>query len=162
MLTLDKLIPEPAQRPQILAEVHSKGHAGVRAVVEEVYNRGFWWQGLRQDVERLVGSRSACQNKNKTKTLVIRHGYHPLCSPAVLEVGDLLDLFSSYVWMRPLKTKGAEETAHQLLLWIADWGPPRILIMNGNAVAVDDFDWEAWLKDNDVESWIPRCEGAHC
>jgi len=154
MLTLGKLIPEPAQRPQILAEVHSKGHAGVRAVVEEVYNRGFWWQGLRQDVERLVGSCSACQ-----KHSVIRHGYHPLRSPAVLEVGDLLDLFSSYVWMRPLKTKGAEETAHQLLLWIADWGPPRIL--NGNAVAVDNFDWEAWLKDNDVESWIPRCEGAH-
>jgi len=28
--------------------------------------------------------------------------------------------------------------------------------LNGNAVAVDDFDWEAWLKDNDVESWIPE------
>lgn len=132
MLTLGKLIPEPAQRPQILADVHSKGHAGVRAVVEEVYKRGFWWQGLRQDVERLVGSCSACQ-----RHAVIRHGCHPLRPPAAPEVGDwiqidlvamptsltgysyiltLIDLFSSYVWMRPLKTKAAEETAHQLLL----------------------------------------------
>ena len=39
----------------------------------------------------------------------------------------IIDLFTSFVLTRPLKTKSQEEVAANLVQILADWGPPRIL-----------------------------------
>ena len=40
----------------------------------------------------------------------------------------IVDLFTSYCITRPLKTKGADEVAQNLLQIIGDWGPPKIFM----------------------------------
>jgi len=79
---------------------------------------------------------------------VVKHGYHPLKSPQAILPNDwwqvdlvvmptslnqysyilvVIDLFTSFVLTRPLKTKSAQETALELLKIVGDFGPPKII-----------------------------------
>jgi transposase InsO family protein len=144
MRSLGKSIPAESERVGVIQRAHSEGHFGVRAVVEKIYNAfNLWWPSLREDVQNVLRSCSTCQKYD-----VIKRGYHPPRSPNVTLPGDwwqidlihmptslngysyvlvIIDLFTSFVLTRPLKTKSAQETAHSLLQVWGDWGPPKIV-----------------------------------
>ena len=144
MRLLGKRIPPEEQRIQILQKAHEQGHYGERALIDEVYNRqNMWWPELRKDALKVVNSCTQCQRYNVTK-----QGYHPQRSPAAMMPGDawqvdlmelptslegyshvlcVLDLFTSYLLTRPLKTKSAEEVTKNLFELMCEWGPPRTL-----------------------------------
>ena len=102
-----------------------------------------WWPSLRNDLAHHVGNCDSCQ-----RYTIVKKGYHPYQSqqadlPLDLWQLDLIelpvsrqgyryglviiDLFTSYVITRPLKSKTAEEVAHQLLTIFGDWGPPKAI-----------------------------------
>jgi len=141
MRSLGKSIPAESERVGVIRRAHSEGHFGVRAVVEKIYNAfNLWWPSLREDVQNVLRSCSTCQKYD-----VIKRGYHPPRSPNVTLPGDwwqidlihmptslngysyvlvIIDLFTSFVLTRPLKTKSAQETAHSLLQRKKEIYPP--------------------------------------
>lgn len=144
MRTLGKTIPPESERVGIIRSAHSKGHLGVKSVVERIYNHDkLWWPAMRRDVETELAKCSMCQKHNAHK-----RGYHPPHSPDVALPGDwwqmdlihmqtslngfsyilvIVDLFTSYALTRALRTASAEEVASQLYQVMADWGPPKII-----------------------------------
>lgn len=144
MRSLGKSIPAESERLGVIKQAHSEGHFGVRAVVDKIYNAfNLWWPSLRDDVENTLRSCDTCQRYD-----VVKRGYHPLRSPEVAMPCDwwqidlvhmpeslnghkyvlvVIDLFTSFVMTRPLKTKTAEETAHNLLQIWSEFGPPKIV-----------------------------------
>ena len=141
---LGKAIPPVNQRDGILQKAHLQGHYGEKAVIDLVYNQwGYWWPSLRRDALSILARCPQCQRYN-----VAVKGYHPPKSPTAFMPGDhwqidvmelptsvngfshvlcVLDVFTSYLLTRPMKTKSAEETAQNLLTLIADWGPPKVI-----------------------------------
>ena len=141
---IGKTMPEESQRKGLVARAHSQGHFSEKVVVDLIYHTwNYWWPTLRKDVLDSVSRCTQCQRYN-----IGKYGYHPLRSPTAMLPGDwwqmdlieldtstngynyvlcVVDLFSSYLVTRPLKTRTAEETAQALLALIADWGPPKIL-----------------------------------
>jgi len=144
MRTLGKSIPAESERSNVIHRVHAAGHYGVRTVVETIYNtNNMWWPGMREDVQKALQTCTVCQKYD-----VVKHGYHPLKSPQAILPNDwwqvdlvvmptslnqysyilvVIDLFTSFVLTRPLKTKSAQETALELLKIVGDFGPPKII-----------------------------------
>ena len=144
MSLLGKTIPKDDQRITLIDRAHSQGHYSEVVLVDLIYNKwNFWWPSLRADVRHRTATCSQCQRYNVTQ-----HGYHPQSSPTAFMPGDwwqldimelpvsvngyshvlcILDLFTSYLITRPMKTKSREETAKLLYEVICDWGPPKIV-----------------------------------
>jgi len=141
---LGRKIPEPSEREKIVKDAHIRGHYGINAVVNYIYNdRMLWWKDMAKDVKEHLGNCQPCQRHEIHKL-----GYHPMRSPIPGGPMDwvqidlihmptttdgnsyilvVVDLFTSFVITRPLRTKSAGETAAELLkIWL-EFGAPRIL-----------------------------------
>jgi len=142
---LGKTIPPASEREAILDEAHQLAHKGFHALIKTLYlERDLWWPTLRADVQRVVSHCDACQ-----KFTIHKHGFHPARSPTAWLPMDFLqidlclslpltgvgyryalvviDLFTGFVWIRPLFSKSAREVAEQLYRIFGDFGVPRIL-----------------------------------
>jgi transposase InsO family protein len=138
-------MPLPNERPALLARAHALGHLGVTALHRHLYHLGYWWPGMRIDVERLVASCDECLRYNIGKT-----GYHPLRprNPAAILPGDhwqidlakfprsrdgfchclvIVDMFTGFIILRALEHESAEAVARALWETICLIGPPRYL-----------------------------------
>lgn len=139
-----EIVTSPDLRTETIRQVHAEGHYGIKTVVEKIYHDLHrWWPEMHKDVAAQIGACASCQ-----KYTVSKRGFHPLRSPEAALPGDwwqidlihlptsvngysyilvIIDLFTSYVLTRALKTRTAEETASHLLQIWADWGPPKIM-----------------------------------
>jgi transposase InsO family protein len=155
MRSLGKSIPAESERRAIVERVHAEGHYGVRTVVEKIYNHyNYWWPTLKRDTQELLKVCSTCQRFD-----VVKRGYHPMRSPDVAlphewcqcdlihmptsvngyqYILTIIDLFTSYLLTRPLKTATAAEVAMNLYQVWADWGPPRILQSDSGSEFVNE------------------------
>ena len=178
MRLLGKTVPPAAKRDELITKAHNQGHYGEQAIVDMIYNNwGFWWPTLRRDALRAVRQCTQCQRHNITTK-----GYHPMRSPTAFMPGDhwqldlmelptsingyshvlcVLDLFTSYLLTRPLKTKSAEETAQALLALIGDWGPPKV-VQSDMGGEFDNKVLRALLEQMNVEFHIsaPKYHGS--
>jgi len=159
------LAPSSIDEPvQLIQHEHNNGHYGVRTVVERIYNQlGCWWPNMRHDVEQQLKTCTTCQKYD-----VIKRGYHPPQSPLATVPGDwwqidlvamptsvngysyilvILDLFTSFVITRTLKTKSAAETAARVYEVLMEWGIPRIVQSDSGGEFVNEV-FEELMKLN--------------
>ena len=138
-----KSVPCPPERISILADCHTLAHCSVDELYKAVWRKGYIWPNLRKDCEQYVGSCSAC-----LRTTICKQGYHPQTSllaslpmdhVAIDLVGPLpectnyvyilvcIDVFTRFIFLRPLKDKSAHSVSAALLEVFSLFGPPKIL-----------------------------------
>jgi transposase InsO family protein len=144
MQMLGKTIPNEQERKELIERVHNEGHYGSRICVEKIYHyHNKWWPTMRKDVENHLQHCDPC-----VKYGVKKHGFHPARSPEVSEpwqwlqvdiiymppsengylyILTLIDLFSSFVLTKALRTRSAAEVSTTLFEWFAAFGFPSIL-----------------------------------
>jgi hypothetical protein len=132
------------QRQQLIELAHREGHYGIKAVADKLYyQQNIWWPRMRTDITDYISRCENCQKYTIHKT-----GYHPTQSPTSTTPNEwwqadlmylptsrngysyvltVLDIFSSYLIARPLRTHSSEEVGKNLLDIIGDFGPPAIL-----------------------------------
>jgi transposase InsO family protein len=144
--------PEPSQatdqpppdRGRLIAATHALGHFGARSMVNRLRSLGHDWPGMHQACQQVAASCLPCQRYN-----IGKHGFHPLASitadnpmdhVAVDLAGPLpvssagntyllvvTDVFTRFVFLRPLPSKEASSVAKALLPIFCDFGFPKIL-----------------------------------
>ena len=148
MKSLGKTIPDPSEYSKIIKKAHERGHYGIKATVEWIY-RGLnlWWPNMRDTVAKAISHCKPCQ-----KHSIRKQGFHALSSPStplpwdwlqvdIIEMPtsllgnsyilSVIDLFSSYLVVKPMKTKSMEEAASEIYKIWSDFGFPKILQSDG-------------------------------
>jgi len=139
-----KHVPSVTERKKMIDSAHSLGHFSVEAMYRQIWNNGYWWPQIRNELKNAVYSCIGCLRFNISK-----EGFHPLRSVEADKVWDhieidligplpesgdkynyiltIVDVLSGYTVLKALKTKSMEEVARNLWETIADYGPPKIL-----------------------------------
>jgi len=141
----DKKYLAPEARIPFLEREHLMGHFGRDAIYAKVFTgHGFWWPGMRTDIESVLQNCDACLKHNVTK-----RGFHPaqsidatgpwshiqidLCTFAHQKKGDsrvllvCIDVFTGFVFLEALPNQEGTTIAHQLFKWFCVFGFPQIL-----------------------------------
>lgn len=145
-----KVAPPEADRETIVQREHALGHFGREAIRKSIYNKGFWWPNMVPDIERALQSCDACTRYNIGKV-----GFHPFTPIFATGPGDhyqvdlsvhlpesvegftvllhLVDVFTGFTMLRPLKEGTASAVAEVLWDIFTIIGPPRILQSDNGA-----------------------------
>jgi len=140
----NKKIPTKAERKQLLQQAHSIGHLSVEGTFRQVWEEGYWWPLIRQDIQAMVNKCMGCLRFN-----VHREGYHPLKSIEAEHPWDhieidligpleadsynmkwiltITDVLSGYTVLRSLVSKEDTEVSRALWGFICEYGTPKII-----------------------------------
>jgi len=128
------------ERAKLIENAHIHGHVGGRKTALAVVRAGYYWRGLMAECHKVAASCLECQRYN-----VGKHGFNPIMvvtsdypwqqiSYDLKEFTAMksnegfnyalvvVDRFSKYVLLRPLKSKMAEEVTHELLVLYSHFG----------------------------------------
>ena len=165
---------------ELIQKAHALGHYGRRAVFDALYDSGFWWRGMRAQIEEELRFCDAC-----LRYTVGKHGYHPSGTVHALLPGDhyqvdlsvhlpespdgfkclmvLIDVFTNFVVMRALKDEHAETIARELWEIFALIGLPRILQSDRGPQFVSDvvaaLNRLIGVEQRFISTFNPRTDG---
>ena len=139
-----KKCPSVPEQQELLMKAHISGHFGREAIYKKLYRDGYWWPHMRVDIETVIANCDACARFTVTKS-----GFHP--SSFIVSGGPwdhvqmdhsvhlppspdgytallvLIDVFTGFIVLRPLRTTSAEEVAKNLWDVFCLLGLPKIL-----------------------------------
>jgi transposase InsO family protein len=139
-----RVIPHPNERATLVDQAHIFGHFGV----ESTYNRlkdVYYWPNMYRDVDDTVKSCVMClRAKLQPKVfdpartvptsglmdlvaIDLVFGF-PESADGYIGICTIIDCFSQYPMVKPIRTKSADEIASILFQWIALFGPPTTLL----------------------------------
>jgi transposase InsO family protein len=178
---LNKTVPATDdERHRLVAAAHDHGHFGYTAIYTDLfYRRGYWWPHMRDDIFNVVKSCEQCQ-----KYTVVKSGYHPARPIRALLPGDhyqidfahftpspegykycllLVDVFTGFLILRPLKDNTAVVTARALFEIFSIIGIPRILQSdNGDSFSADlihALTHSLGIHHRFIAAYNPRADG---
>ena len=138
---------------RMIESIHKQGHFGIQAVRNRMEALGHSWPKMIDQIKTIVGSCNACQMWNYSRKKV----FHPLRGintkwPMDHLQMDLItsitpnkhykyllvvvDVFTSYTFLRPLPNKETDTIANALFGIFADFGTPLILQNDGEPAMV--------------------------
>jgi len=130
---LMKTVPPPSERERMLHEVHNRcGHRGAEFMYKRLWYDGYYWPGMKKACTAIVDICLPCLRWNIAKA-----GFHPLKGIVsetpfrhiAIDLADfthirnddgyryimiIIDVFSKFVILRPLKEKSAYAIAKEL------------------------------------------------
>ena len=134
LLELEKrgfIIPAENERVGLIKAAHAFGHFGIEAVTRSLISKKHWWKGMRADVQNELANCDACN-----RYTVVRSGFNPanyITSTTPWEHVQMdtsvhlpaapggfttllvvIDVFTGFVILRPLKNSTAEVIANEL------------------------------------------------
>jgi transposase InsO family protein len=133
----------PEKRKELLETQHLLGHFGTDQIIKPLIHQGLYWPSMRMEARELVKACIPCQRYN-----IGRHGFHPLKSITAdlpldhmaMDLKEmpqsrshykfilvLVDVFTRFVFLRPIKKKAAKTVASNLFHIFCDIGFPKIL-----------------------------------
>ena len=133
------------ERSTLIHNYHVRGHFGRDAIVNKLYEDGYWWPGMRRMIDIELRDCDAC-----IRYVVSRSGYHPAesitsmlpgdhwqvdCSSHMPESPDgftailhVVDVFTGFILLlKPMKDITAVSVAKELIDLICLMGPPKII-----------------------------------
>ncbi len=172
-------MPSVEQQRQLLVQAHAAGHYGEKAMYAQIELDGWWWPNMRADIAEAISKCRECQRRN-----VVRAGFHPARSITALHPGDhyqvdlaqfpqsleghtyclvMVDVFSGFVFLRPLVNKESATVARALWeIWCVI-GIPKILQSdNGSEFKNIDLNTICRLTGIDrrfIAPYNPRADG---
>lgn len=142
----DLLVVPRLMERQIISDAHNAGHIGVQKMMHGIKQK-FWIPHLELKVRQHIGNCVPCILHNKK--LGLKEGYLspipkgdvPLHTLHMDHVGPMdttakqyryiltvVDSFSIFVWLYPIRTTTAEEVLRKLECWSAAFGNPTRII----------------------------------
>lgn len=172
--------PTEAERAALIEEQHSLGHFGREAMFAALWHRDIWWPSLRADIDKRLKECMPCLQHNVSKK-----GFHP--SQAVSASGPwshvqidlssslppsteghvavlhIIDVFTGFVILRPLKTKEATSVAQELykVFMLFGW-PPILQSDNGpefTSKVVKALNDHLQIQSRHITPYNPRADG---
>lgn len=138
------LIPPLHDRRALIEKAHLLGHFKTDATLKRIVEQ-YYWPGMDDDVDEYIKSCLPCTRHSPTRQLE-----HPMKSLNITGVLDRVgidcvfglpitkegfkgivvftDYLSKYPFVKPIKTKSAEEIAMYLMEFISLFGPPKVLL----------------------------------
>ena len=172
-------IPDHTKRKSLLAQAHAAGHFGNKAMFYAIEREGYWWPAIRVDIQHVIDGCNACRRFN-----VVSHGYHPAHAITTTLPGDhyqidlaqfersaegyeycllLVDVFTGFLMLRPLKDRSASEVASALWQIFSIIGPPRILQSDNGTEFVNQtltaLNTLIGVEQRFVSAYNPRADG---
>ena len=138
-----KTVPDANKRTALLTRAHAAGHFGNKAMLYAIERDGYWWPSIRKDIQAVINKCNDCRRFN-----VVTHGFHPAGSVSATLPGDhyqmdlahlplsydgykyclvLVDVFTGFIMLKPLKDHSAEEVARAVWEIFSVIGVPKIL-----------------------------------
>ena len=169
----------PDQKRTLLKNSH-EGHMSHEKMAYHLMDKGFSWKGLRNDCRKHVAECVVCQRFNIAKHLNEHKGRiyveSPLEQIAIDFAGPfnstpngetmllvIIDLFTGFTWLRPLKNKKAKTVANTLLEIFLDFGLPKILQSDNGTEFVNSIVKELLDKLNvehrTISEYNPQANG---
>lgn len=151
-----KIAPAEASRRELIEREHAFGHFGREAIYKKLYNSGFWWPKMRDDIQSVIAECDKC-----ARFTVVKRGFHP--AAAITAEGPMCHLqldtsvhlpptpdgftvllvimcvFTGFVFLRALKSKDAEEIARVLWDVCSLFGLPKIIQSDNGSEFVNDI-----------------------
>src|SRR6185312_6517224 len=146
---------DPEERLRLISDAHLFGHFGREAIFKRLWHQGYWWPDMRTDITNELINCDAC-----TRFVVTKSGFHPVQSITALGPGDhyqvdtsvhlppspdghvallvLIDVFTGFIVLRPLKDTTAETVARKLWKIFSLIGYPKILQSDNGSEFVND------------------------
>ena len=173
--------PPESERIQLIEQMHfGGGHFGRDAIFRALWAKKLWWPNLRSDIETVLSNCDPC-----ARYVVTKSGFHPSafitangpwdhiqidCS-VHLPVSDdgyttllvIIDVFTGFVILRPIKTNSAEIIARKLWNLFCLFGIPKILQSDNGSEFVNDI-LRALVKITGIDHRLispynPRADG---
>jgi len=151
-----KVAPPIPERVPLVEKYHLMGHFGQQAIFLKLFHDNYWWPKMRSDIADVISNCDACR-----RYTVGKEGYHParditasgpgvhlqidLCVhlPASTEghvaLLVVIDVFTGFVVLRPLKDQSAATVARKLWKIFCLIGPPKILQSDNGSEFVNDI-----------------------
>ena len=158
---------EVEERVNLIKEEHRKGHFGVEQLFKQLWTREIHWQGIREDIRRVVGECEPC-----LRFVVTQEGFHPYtpiteCWPMKRTTIDLIVkvpkskagyqhilmymcLATRFIWIKPLKTKTMEEVMGELLRIHRYFGKPLTINSDNGKEFVNKLQ-ERLVEQDEIE-----------
>ncbi|HVX00123.1 MAG TPA: RNase H-like domain-containing protein, partial [Candidatus Babeliaceae bacterium] len=146
---------DPDERLRLISDAHLFGHFGREAIFKRLWHQGYWWPDMRAVITNELINCDAC-----TRFVVAKSGFHPAQSITALGPGDhfqvdtsvhlppspdghvallvLIDVFTGFIVLRPLKDTTAETVARKLWKIFSLIGYPKILQSDNGTEFVND------------------------
>lgn len=175
-------------RKEILRGIHNFGHYGINRMLQYIERAGYRWDKMYADVRNFVLSCRPCSISNRgiqTPKAMLKPmeipdrpgeclqidivGPFPPSKSGNIAVLTVIDRFSCYIWLFPLKACTSEIIAEKIFEVITDIGVPKILISDNapNLVSkvMQDLAETLGIKKVTIAPYSSRsnglCERAH-
>ncbi len=173
-----KQVPPVHQRASLLHHAHS-AHFGEAHIQQQLDRDGHYWPGMYADIRNLVQKCRECRRYN-----VITHGYRPARSVRANRPGDhyqidlcaftkahdghvfcllLVDVFTGFIILRPLKNKRAETVARTLWDIFTIIGIPKILQSDNGTEFLNEvirtLNRLVGIESRYISEYNPRADG---
>jgi transposase InsO family protein len=173
--------PPEQDRLSIIEKLHfSGGHFGRDAIYRSLWSKKVWWPNMRQDIETVLSNCDPCARFTVTK-----QGFHPASFITASGPWDhiqvdtsvhlptsprghtsllvVIDVFTGFIQLRPLKNHSAETVARKLWKVFTILGLPKIL-QSDNGTEFSNEVLRALVKLTGVEQrfispYNPRADG---
>ena len=137
--------PSESDKALLLLKAHDCDHGSVGSMVRRILNEGFYWPNMHKDAQLSRNACTICDHWNKihqyaflsSKTInahfpwewiqIDLSGPKKRTSKGNEYILVIIDVFTSMVLLRPLKSKDAKEVGEALLKVFADHGFPKII-----------------------------------
>jgi len=165
----------------LIRQVHERGHFGPDKT-QKLLLMDYWFKGMRQKVEDVIRSCINCivaerkTGKSDDWLHPIPKGDRPFDTYHVDHLGPLqstrkkychlfvvIDAFTKFVWLYPMKSTGTAEVINKLIQQSAVCGNPRRIISD-RGTAFTSTDFNTYCKDENIEhvrivTGVPRENG---
>lgn len=169
-----------AERIELIQQEHQFGHFGRDAIFRQLFNKGYWWPSIRKEIETELKNCDPC-----TRFVVVKSGFHPAqfitssgpCEHIQIDTSVhlpespdgykallvCLDVFTGFVFLRPLRDTTAETVARKLWKVFCIIGIPKILQSDNGSEFVNDI-LRSLVKITGIEHrfispYNPRADG---
>jgi hypothetical protein len=174
-----KIIPQ-ADRMNVINTEHAKGHFGRDQVYTKLFDAGYWWPHMREDIQTATAQCSQC-----IRHVIKRRGFKPaefitsdgpwhhiqidcqtnmpIAHDGSTTILSIVDVFSSFCLLFPLKSHSASDIAQKLWYAFSIFGFPAILQSdNGKEFAnllVKELAKITAMDHRFIAAYNPRCDG---
>jgi len=181
-LVRDKSPPDSEEHKlDLVKKAHAFGHFGEQEIFRKLWNDGWWWSKMRQDIKSEISGCVPCLRYN-----VLRRGYHPLKTITAalpwdhiaidlvtpLPVSDdgmdtllvVVDIMTRFVILRCLTSKEMSQIARHMWEVFSIFGVPKIIQSDNGSEFVNELIEELvnlnGIDHRTISAYNPRANGA--
>jgi hypothetical protein len=151
-----KITPADSDKADLIVKEHLFGHFGREAIFRALLNKGYWWAGMRDEIQAVVNNCDPC-----TRFTVVKSGYNPAqpitaagpwdhvqidCSVHLPESADgysailhCICVYTGLTILRAVKSTSAETIARKFWKVCCVFGLPKIIQSDNGPEFVNDI-----------------------